>query len=128
MIPTYLTPVLVTGTVTTIPSGTQDVNIVSPDPLPIINASVAISTITRVNSAVTSHLLVAANLSRKGLLLYNDGTAQQFVKFGTISSGVDFTVRLTSQGYFEMPYPIYTGQIDVISSSVNGAIQVTELT
>lgn len=86
------------------------------------------STVTRVASATSSHLLVAANSARKALYFYNDGNAQQFIKFGTTASTTDFSVRLTSQSFFEVPLPLYLGQIDVISSSTNGAVQVTELT
>lgn len=125
------TPIRVTGTFT--PSGTQDVNVVSPNPLPvtgtlvITEGVVSVSVVTRVASAVTSQLLVAANPLRKGLLFYNDGTAMQYIKLGLVASGLDFTVRLTPQMFYEVAQPLYVGQIDVISSSTNGAIQVTEL-
>lgn len=85
------------------------------------------SVITRVNSSVTSQTLLSANTSRKGLLFYNDSNAQQFIKFGATASTTDFTVRLTGQSFYEVQTPVYGGQIDVISSSTNGAIQVTEL-
>lgn len=119
-----VTPIRVTGSFT--PSGTQDVNIISPIPLEVIIKS-ATSTITRVASSVTSILLIAANSSREGLLLYNDSSATQTIKFGTTASSTDFTVKLTPRMFYEVASPIYVGRIDVISSSTNGAIQVTEL-
>jgi hypothetical protein len=129
MIPSYVTPVLVTGPVFPGPGSVFDVNVISPNPLPVIfsGGSVSTSTVTRVASSVTSHLLVAANPLRKGLLFYNDSTAYQYVKLGTVASGIDFTVRLVPQVFYEVALPLYLGQIDVISSSTNGAIQVTEL-
>lgn len=129
MIPTYLTPVLVTGTVTTIPSGTQNVYITGPSPLPVtgIADTAAIAVVTRVASSTSNHMLVAANPLRKGLLFYNDSTAYQYVKLGTVASGLDFTVRLVPQVFYEVAQPIYLGQIDAISSSSNGAVQITEL-
>jgi hypothetical protein len=119
------TPIRVTGTFT--PSGTQDVNIISPIPLEVISKAVT-STVTRVNSSTSSIILLAANTVREGLILYNHSTATQYVKFGTTATATDFTLVLTPRMTYEMPNPIYVGRIDVISSSTNGAIQVTELT
>lgn len=126
----FKSPILVTGTFT--PSGTQDVNVVSPNPLPVTGTLVIVTTVTssvvtRVPSATSSHLLVAANPLRKGLLFYNDSNALQYIKLGTTASTSDFTVILTSKMFYEVAQPIYVGQIDVISSTTNGAIQVTEL-
>lgn len=121
------TPIRVLGTFT--PTGTQDVNIVSPLPIPVdLTIDVAAnSVVTRVPSSITNVTLVATNLNRKGLSLYNDSNALQYVKFGATATTTDFTFILTSRMFYEMPFPIYVGQIDVISSSTNGAIQVTEL-
>lgn len=120
-----VTPIRVTGTLT--PSGTQDVEIIAPIPLPTTIAGAITSVVTRVPSSVTSTMLVAANPLRTGLLLYNDGSAEQLVKLGLVASPTDFTVRLTPRMFYEVAAPIYLGQIDVISSSAIGAIQVTEL-
>lgn len=119
------TPIRVTGTLT--PSGTQDVEIIAPIPLPTDIAGATTSVVTRVPSSITNVMLVAANPLRRGLLLYNHGTASQYVKLGTIATTIDFTVILTPRMFYEVDAPIYLGQIDVISSSTNGAIQVTEL-
>lgn len=90
---------------------------------------VATSAVTRVasNSAV-SQTLLASNTNRKQTIFYNDSTGVQYLKFGTTASTTDFTVRMTSQSYYELPLPVYTGRIDSISGNNNGAIQVTELT
>jgi len=125
----FKTPLPVTGTF--IPSGTQDVNIVSPSPVPVtgtlvITTTVTNSVVSRVPSSLTSVTLVAANPLRKGLLFYNDSTATQYVKMGVTASTTDFTVKLVPQVFYEVAQPIFVGQIDVISSSTNGAIQVTE--
>lgn len=121
------TPIRVLGTFT--PTGTQDVNIVSPLPIPVdLTIDVAAtSVVTRVPSSVTNVTLAAVNANRKGLSLYNDSNALQYVKFGVTATTTDFTLVLTPRMFYEMPFPIYVGQIDVISSSTNGAIQVTEL-
>lgn len=125
------TPIRVTGTFT--PSGIQDVNVVSPNPLPvtgtlvITEGVVSVSVVTRVSSSTSNQTLVASNPDRQGLLFYNDSTAQQYIKFGATASTTDFTVVLVPKVFYEVAQPIFVGQIDVISSSTNGAIQVTEL-
>ena len=119
------TPIRVLGTFT--PSGTQDVQIVAPIPVPVEIEIAVNSNVIRVNSSTSNITLVAANSDRIALYLYNDSTATQYIKFGTTASLTDFSVRLTPHMSYEMPLPIYVGQIDVISSSTNGAIQVTEL-
>lgn len=86
------------------------------------------SAVTRVATANTSHQLVASNAARKGLIFYNDSTSQQFIKFGTTASQTDFTLRMSTQDYYELPQPVYSGRIDVLGTNSNGAIQVTELT
>lgn len=108
------------------PSGIQNVNIISPIPLRTMHTA-ASSVITRISSSLTNVTLLAANVFRKGLLIYNDSTAFQFIKLGITATTTDFTVRLTPHMFYEIQ-PIYTGQVDVISSSTDGAIQVTELT
>lgn len=129
--PIYKTPILVTGSLT--PTGTQNVNVISPNPLPvtgtlvITEGVVATSVVTRVLSSITSQTLVTMNTARQGLLLYNDSTATQYVKFGPTATNTDFTVILVPKVFYEVAQPIFIGQIDVISSSTNGAIQVTEL-
>ncbi len=119
------TPIRVTGSFT--PVGTQDINIVSPIPLEIVIQAAVSSVVTRVPSSITNTMLVAANPVRLGLLFYNDSNATQYIKLGTTASTTDFTVVMTPRAFYEVQAPIYLGQIDVISSSSNGAIQVTEL-
>lgn len=119
------TPIRVTGTLT--PSGTQDVEIIAPIPLPTTEVGATTSVVTRVPSSTSNITLVSANPLRLGLYLYNDSNAMQYVKLGTTASITDFTVRLTPRMFYELSIPIYLGQIDVISSSAVGAIQVTEL-
>ena len=120
----FKSPILVTGTFT--PTGTQDVNIISPIPLRVMQTA-TISVVTRVPSSISNQILIVANPLRKGLAFYNDGTAIQYIKFGATATTTDFTVKLTRNMFYEVANPIYLGQIDVISSSTSGAIQVTEL-
>lgn len=133
-------PWVVSGTVAATQSGTWNINNVSGTvSLPTGAATEATlatrlagqattSAVTRVASSTASQQLIASNASRKMLMFYNDSTGQQFIKFGTTASQTDFTVRMTTQSYYELPVPCYTGRVDVICTNSNGAIQVTELT
>lgn len=65
-------------------------------------------------SAATSAQLLAANLGRKGLLLTNTDANAVYLYYGTTATTSKFTVKIPTDGYWEMPQPIYTGRIDVI--------------
>lgn len=86
------------------------------------------ATVTSVNSANTTTQLLAANASRKGATFYNDSTAILYLKFGTTASSSSYTVQMAAASYYEIPPgSIYTGRIDGIWASANGAVRVTEL-
>jgi len=88
----------------------------------------ATAILTNVASSVTVVTLLAANTSRKGATFYNDGTATQRIKFGSVASATSFNVLIAANAYFEMPLPIYTGIVTMISSNTNGTMRVMELT
>lgn len=84
------------------------------------------ATVTPVSSSATVVTLAAANGSRRGLTIYNDSTKILFVKLGSGASQTDFSVKLSSQGYYETPAQ-YTGIVTGLWSSVNGFGYVTEI-
>lgn len=88
----------------------------------------AAASVSSVASAITNQTASAANSSRRGWLAYNNSSAVCYIKFGATASSSSFTVALDAGGYYEMPQPIYLGQIDVIWATANGALLVTELT
>jgi hypothetical protein len=81
-----------------------------------------------VASSASSVTLLAANAARKSFFIFNDSTATLYVKFGATASAISFTVKLGPGGYYECPMPVYTGVVDGVWSSANGAARVTELT
>ena len=85
------------------------------------------ATLSNVGASVTSVTLLAANVARIGATVYNDSTALLYIKFGTTASVTSFTVRVASQGYYEVPFG-YTGRIDGIWASANGSARVSEMT
>ncbi|MGC4002896.1 MAG: hypothetical protein QM811_07080 [Pirellulales bacterium] len=75
-------------------------------------------------STSTTKTLAVANTSRRQLIVYNEGTQPVYLKYGTSASATSYTaVVAASGGYWEMPTPIYTG--DVTAYSTNGAITMT---
>jgi hypothetical protein len=91
----------------------------------------ATSAVTNVAASATSVTLKASNASRKGLYIFNAGTANLFVKLGaTATTTTSFSHMIPPNGLWELPdTPIYTGVVDGIWSATggNGAL-VTELT
>ena len=85
--------------------------------------------ITSVASLATSQQLLAVNLNRKGLMIYNSDANALSVKYGvtatTSAGGRSFVIP--SSGLWEMPQPIYTGRIDGIwAADGSGSAEITE--
>lgn len=83
-------------------------------------------TVSRVSSSATSVTLQAANAARRLVTIFNESTSVLYVKFGAAASLTSYTVQISAGGYYEVPGS-YTGIIDGIWASVNGAAQVTEV-
>lgn len=96
------------------------------NPLPVHDYGVASATLANVASSASNVTLRAANAARRSLVIYNDSTADLYVKWGAAASTTSFTVKLPSMGYYELPQPIYTGIVDGIWASANGFARVTE--
>lgn len=86
------------------------------------------SSVSSVNVTTTTTQLLPINTNRKGASFYNDGGGNIFLKLGAGASSTSFTVRMTDNSLYELPYPIYTGQITAIAVSGTRAIRITELT
>jgi uncharacterized membrane protein len=86
------------------------------------------SSVTSVNASVSNVLLLAANANRKTAIFFNDSTLDSLrLKLGSVASNTSFTVLIDAGGYYELPNPVYTGQIDGIWSGATGAVRITEL-
>jgi len=77
------------------------------------------------SSASNVTLFAAAAASTNRRTIYNDSTAVLYVKFGATASTTSYTVQLVAGAYYEFPLPLYTGQVDGIWASANGAARVT---
>lgn len=78
------------------------------------SGTVATSTNVSLASSATSAQLLAANASRKGLLLTNTDANAVYLYYGTTAIATKFTVTIPAGAYWEMPRPIYTGRIDAL--------------
>lgn len=97
-------------------------------PVEVAPAGTGSASLSALDSAATSAQLLAANQSRKGLILVNTDANAVYVKYGTTASATSFTVTIPSGGYWEMPAPIYTGRIDAIwAADGSGSLYATEL-
>lgn len=89
------------------------------------------SSVTSVNDTNASTTLIAANTSRKELLIYNASTATLYVKLGTTASTSDYTVALVSEttpGTGGFLRTTHQGRVDGIwSADASGAAKITEL-
>lgn len=85
--------------------------------------------LTSVAAATASTTLLASNLNRKQAIFFNDSPANLYLGLtgGTVSL-TSYTVKITSYGYFEVPWPVYTGQINGIWDTASGSVRITELT
>lgn len=86
------------------------------------------SSVVQVASSDENITLKAANAIRLGLTIFNDSTAILYVKFGTTASAADYTVKIAAGGFFEMPFPCYTGKIDGLWAAEDGNAYITEMT
>lgn len=89
--------------------------------------SVTTATLSNVSGSASNVTLVAANTSRKGLIIFNDSTAILYIKLGATATTSSFSIRLTPYGTYEMNGAIYQGIIDGIWASANGSARITEL-
>jgi hypothetical protein len=113
--------------------GPIDANIISIDPgvvFPVVIEQPPDSTITAVAQSTVSVVLAAANADRRGLTIYNNSNRVLFVRAATGAATLsNWTVRLDRNDYYELPFPVYTGDVAGIWASGSGGFaQVTEFT
>lgn len=93
-------------------------------PIPIVTSTTSVA---QVASANTNTVLLASNPARMGATIFNLSTQVCYVKLGTTASATSFTVRMSANSYYEVPFG-YTGIISGIWAAVNGNAYVTEFT
>lgn len=86
------------------------------------------ATRTSVNAAAQDTALMAANASRRGATVYNDGSTDLYLALGAAAASVtSFTCKVAPGGYYEAPYA-YAGAVRGIwAGSPTGAARMTEV-
>lgn len=79
-------------------------------------------------SSVTAVTLLGQTSNRTGFILVNDSTATLFIKFGSIVSLTDWSVKIGPGAYYEVPPYEHAGQVVGIWDAANGVARITEFT
>ena len=87
------------------------------------------ATLSAVASLATSQTALAANQYRLGVYAYNTDANACYLKFGATATTTSFTVKIASDGFWEMPTNVIdTGIMDVICAADGaGSLYLTEL-
>jgi hypothetical protein len=89
----------------------------------------ATGTLSNIASSATVVTLLALNVARKGVMIFNDSTAQLYVAFAAAASLTNFSIKVAPGGTYVMdPYPIYAGIITGIWDGANGNARMSEFT
>lgn len=78
-------------------------------------------------ASVTTVTILAAFPDRKGAIFWNDSTSTAYLKFGPGAAVNDFTWKLASQSGYELPSPVYWGEITAVWDALNGTMYITEM-
>jgi hypothetical protein len=96
--------------------------------VPISFAKPSTATVTSVAMTTVVATLLALNLARDGALLWNEGTADVYVKLGAAATTASYSLILRRNSYYELPSPSYTGLITGITAAGTATVLVTEIT
>jgi hypothetical protein len=82
--------------------------------------------ITSVAGSATAVTLLVARDARLTATFYNDSTAACKLALGTVGAST-YTAYIQPSGYYELPAPPYTGQIEGLWDSATGNMRITEI-
>lgn len=92
-------------------------------------AQPAASTGTKSSPSITSSAgtVLAANSSRLGATVWNEGSATLYLSLGGSPSTTSYTAQVIAGGYYEVPFG-YTGNVCGVTSTGTAQLRVTEIT
>lgn len=82
--------------------------------------------VTTVPASTSSVVLFTSNLERVQGLIYNNSTSALFLKFGSVVTPSDFSVRIPPKFYYELPIPVFFGEIHGVWDVANGDAKITK--
>jgi hypothetical protein len=83
------------------------------------------ATLASVATSTSTAVLVPAAGARKMATIVNDSAGVLFIAFAATASASAYTVRVISNGYYELPQPVYGGAISGILDTGTGNARVT---
>jgi len=107
-------------------SDNLEVKVSDADVLNELRFTLAADTQSSVSSSVTSVTLAAENWGRKSFTIFNNSTAILWVTFGATATQATAKFAIAAGGFYEMPKPIFTGEISGIWAAANGNASVYE--
>lgn len=81
---------------------------------------------TSVAGSATSVTLKAANPLRRYFSIFNNSTSTLYVAFQATATQASAVVPIEAGGYYEMPKPLYVGDISGIWAAANGNASICE--
>lgn len=90
-------------------------------------SSPATATLSNIATSTASAQLVASNVARKGLRVFNDSAQLMYLKFGATASSTSHTDQIDPKSTW-IDKDGYTGRVDAILDANTGTARVTELT
>ncbi len=85
----------------------------------------ATSVLANVSGSASSVTLVASNTDRRKVVMYNDSTADCYVKYGSAATSTSFTWLMAAGSHIEEMH--YNGIITGIWTSATGSMRITEV-
>ena len=96
-------------------------------PMPVAPLKLTTAVVSNVPSSATSVTLLAANVIRHMATFFNDSLSVLYLSFDSPAAADSYTVQLAPGQYYEMPLPIFTGEVVGLWAAANGFVCVTEL-
>lgn len=101
-------------------AGTSDASTIR-----VTESTGATATLSNVSGSASSVTLIAADTSRRKVVLYNDSTEDCYVKYGSTASTTSFTWLMAAGSHIEEEH--YNGIITGIWNSATGSMRVSEI-
>lgn len=92
------------------------------------NIGASTTTVSSAQASITNFTLLNANPNRRGATFFKEGSNVCYLKLGPTATATSWTVKLSNNGYFELPES-YSGRVDIIFSTATAGnpLYVTEL-
>lgn len=117
----------VTGSVYATLLGSSQVTVVGT--ASVLNPGAINTNVSSAAATVTSFTMLPLRPTRRGATFWKEGTNTCYLSLGSVASTSQYTVRLSNNGYYELPFN-YIGPVSVIFSNATAgnSILVTEIT